>query len=615
MLSRYKIYLFQITALLLIGYGSVSRAATFIVNSAVDLPGAPGPNTQTLRWAITQANAAPGADVIQFGITTSPDDIIALMDTLPTITGTVVIDATTQFAQTDVCKRVLLDGTDMATDGYGFRVRAVNCEFYGFRFEHFKLGGILIENGSERYKIGGPNLKGNVFANNQGNHISISDSPHGFILGNRIGVSCSLTVSQTCPGGKNGIYVKNSANTQIGGWASSDSVNFIGAACENGILIENSHYATIRGNLIGITPDNQNIQNQGAGIRLRGDCNNAFIGGDDPANANTLGFNGAGGVDIADNGVDFAYVVHNKFNCNEGGGIVINGPDGIGNDNAKKPVIDRVYTCNGSGVAEGKVEGAGTVRIDLFESAQGCVACQGLRYIGSTNAQNGTWMLTFDPQFSTSVTAMAILPNKNVSAFADCKSVTVIDPGPKASIKVVGPNGNELYNRQELVFTNESTPNGTCQWIIYGPDGSTTPFDTLVVDDNCGSKYTFDKPGLYSVELTVTHPQGCIDRQTKMLNILMSDLQVLNNVITKNEDGINEVLKVTGLFKTYKLLVYDRSGAEVFASDAVTNYWNGTCGGSTVCPSGTYFYIIDVVNLEGIRFRKAGQVTVIKDSN
>lgn len=615
MLSRYKIYLFQITALLLIGYGSVARAATFIVNSAADLPGAPGPNTQTLRWAITEANLTAGPDVIQFAITSQPDDIIALTDTLPTITGTVVIDATTQFAQLEVCKRILLDGTDMATDGYGFRVRAVNCEFYGFRFENFKLGGILIENGSQGYKIGGPGLKGNVFANNKGNHISITDSPNGFILGNRVGVSCSLTVSQACPGGKNGIYVKNSANSHIGGLASSDSVNYIGAACENGILIENSHYATICGNLIGITPDNQNIQNQGAGIRLRGDCNNALIGGDDAGNANTLGFNGAGGVDIADNGVDFAYVVQNKFNCNEGGGIVINGPDGIGNDNAKKPVIDRVFTCNGSGIAEGKVEGAGTVRIDLYEATQGCAVCQGLRYIGSTNATNGTWMLTFDPQFSTSVTAMAVFPNKNVSAFGDCKFVTVIDPGPKAAIKVVGPNGNEFYNRQELVFSNEATPNGTCQWIIYGPDGSTAPFDTLTVDNNCGSKYTFDKPGLYSVELTVTHPQGCIERQTKLLNIQMSDLQVLNNVITPNGDGFNDVFKVTGLFKSYKLLVYDRSGAEVFSSDAVTTYWNGNCGSSTVCPSGTYFYMIDVINLEGIRFRKAGQVTVIQVSN
>lgn len=592
-------------------YSTFANAATYTVNTPLDIPGSPGPNTQSLRWAITQANINPGTDVIQFNIASTPIDIL-LLEALPTITDGLVIDGTSQYAPPlQVCERILLDGSAMSTPGYGLQIRSANCEIYGLHFTNFELGGILVENGASNFKIGGPLLKGNIFTQNKGNHISVTDSPNGFILGNYIGVDCNQTAAQACPGGNNGIYIKNSANVKIGGLNNSDSINIIGAACANGILVENSNFCQIVGNYIGIGVNGNDIGNEGAGIKLSGNSKSCTIGGAVANAGNTIGKNNGAGIDIADNGVDFAYMSLNQFKCNENGGIIINGRGGIGNDNISTPVITRTYICNGIGVAEGTFNGPASTQIQLYLSSENCNECQGEKYVATATVQSGSWFTTFDASFTGKLTALALAPNKSTSTFADCKDIIIIEPGPKAIIKVNGPTAPELYNKQLLTFTNDATPNGICSWVIYQADGQTV-LDTLKVDANCSASYLFNKPGNYVVELKVTHPLGCVEVKTLPLNILMSELQVLNNVITPNGDGFNDVLKVTGLFKSYKLLVFDRMGNQIFNTDAVSNYWNGKCNTNNDCPPGSYFYTIDVVSLDDFKFRKTGQVTVIR---
>src|SRR5687767_1216493 len=67
-----------------------SRAATFVVTSAGD----DGPGT--LRRALQDANATPGADVVQFSIPGSGPHTVTPASGLPPITDTVTIDGGAQ---------------------------------------------------------------------------------------------------------------------------------------------------------------------------------------------------------------------------------------------------------------------------------------------------------------------------------------------------------------------------------------------------------------------------------------------------------------------------------------------------------------------------------------
>lgn len=65
----------------------------------------------------------------------------------------------------------------------------------------------------------------------------------------------------------------------------------------------------------------------------------------------------------------------------------------------------------------------------------------------------------------------------------------------------------------------------------------------------------------------------------------------ISNIITPNEDGVNDVIDLTSLgsFKNFQGSIYDRYGAEMFRFTKETPIWNGTVGGKKL-PTGTYWY-------------------------
>lgn len=65
----------------------------------------------------------------------------------------------------------------------------------------------------------------------------------------------------------------------------------------------------------------------------------------------------------------------------------------------------------------------------------------------------------------------------------------------------------------------------------------------------------------------------------------------INNIITPNQDGINDVLDLSSLgdFDNFTGSVYDRYGVEIFRFTKQNPVWNGTVGGKRL-PTATYWY-------------------------
>lgn len=161
----------------LVGAGQ-ANAGTFVVTSLADS----GPGS--LRQAILDSNASPGADVIQFNIPSSTPTI-DLLSQLPTVTDSVTIDGTTEPA----VGRITLDGSLAPAGTAGLVISANNSTVKGLVSGGFNDG---IEVGGSNVQIDGAIIGGNRADGVNiltGNLVSITNSfigaaPDGSAMGN-----------------------------------------------------------------------------------------------------------------------------------------------------------------------------------------------------------------------------------------------------------------------------------------------------------------------------------------------------------------------------------------------------------------------------------------------
>ena len=315
-------------------------AATFTVTNTNDS----GPGS--LRQAITDANATPGADSIVFAI---PSDdpgchVFGLCEihpttNLPTITEQVTIDG---YTQTDASPNTADQGTnavlmiqivgDLDNDAVsnGLNVQASNCEIRGLVIDDFDhgvyvvnasgvtIGGCFI--GTEYDGLTSPS--GNdtgvlgVFATNiviggtdpadrnliSGNFFSgvdLQDSYGAQIQGNLIGTNAPGTLGLGNGGGVSVSSFTSTASVTIGG-SGQGAGNVISGNVDNGILLNltSGSAVLVQGNRIGIDFGGTAILGNGlAGVRVAVD--GALIGGTGPGEGNVIANSGTAGVDVS----------------------------------------------------------------------------------------------------------------------------------------------------------------------------------------------------------------------------------------------------------------------------------------------------------------------------
>ena len=103
------------------------------------------------------------------------------------------------------------------------------------------------------------------------------------------------------------------------------------------------------------------------------------------------------------------------------------------------------------------------------------------------------------------------------------------------------------------------------------------------------TSHVYSNSGSYNVSLIVTGNTGCKDT----INGIYVVDALLNapNIITPNNDGINEALAFNGLeyFPNNRLYIYNRWGQLLYEATGYLNNWTGDGH-----PDGTYFYILEV---------------------
>jgi CSLREA domain-containing protein len=348
----------------------VHASTTFTVNLSDDRADAsPGNGTCsvvnfgafcTLRSAIQEANATPGADTINFDIPAPDVATISPETALPPITQSVTIDGYTQPGASPNIKtvgdnavlKVQLDGSKVpseigleidTSDSSVIKGLAINRfatgisiggDSIGNRIEGNFVGtdptgtlnrgnsgsGVVLGNGSSETVVGGDALAARNVLSGNANGVLVFGSNFNRIQGNYMGTDKSGTKGL---GNRfDRALIQFSSDTTIGGTTTA-SRNVISANGEDGLLLDFSNDSRLLGNRIGTTANGTGaLGNDGDGVFVFG--SNNFVG--DPSvltskGANTIAFNAEDGIGVAGGTSTGNAIADNSIFSNGGLGI------------------------------------------------------------------------------------------------------------------------------------------------------------------------------------------------------------------------------------------------------------------------------------------------------
>jgi gliding motility-associated-like protein len=115
-------------------------------------------------------------------------------------------------------------------------------------------------------------------------------------------------------------------------------------------------------------------------------------------------------------------------------------------------------------------------------------------------------------------------------------------------------------------------------------------------------------PGSYPVELVVINSTGCVDTVSAFVFIESDGTVTLPNIFTPNGDGDNDRFVPFEEFPgKWTLTIFNRWGVEVFATENLSQGWNGDDS-----PSATYYWVLQPRDGQEGESR-AGYVTLVRE--
>ena len=348
--------------------------------------------TGSLRQALLNANASPGADLITFAIPGSGVHTITPATPLPTITESVTIDGKTQPGWTGQ-PLIELNGTNAGPTANGLVITGNSTTVHALAINRFGSGGaptaaggagiVLQGAGSHRIQmnrigtdptgaLASPNRTDGIFVDNSPSNLIGGTSPFGNLLsgntrsglrlsgsgtagtnvaGNVIGINGAGT--SALPNGDGVTIVSSPSNTISGG--NGLDPNVISGNAGSGITVQGATalFNVISRNFIGTDlAGTANLGNGANGVLVTQGASDGFIGSTNGLNGNTIRFNVLAGVRI-DDGVRNA-ILGNVIADNGRLGIdlgpvgaTLNDPgdaDGGANNQQNFPVFTRAIT-------------------------------------------------------------------------------------------------------------------------------------------------------------------------------------------------------------------------------------------------------------------------------
>ena len=106
----------------------------------------------------------------------------------------------------------------------------------------------------------------------------------------------------------------------------------------------------------------------------------------------------------------------------------------------------------------------------------------------------------------------------------------------------------------------------------------------------------------------------CVSSSTIITIKVFDDTRLtVPNAFSPNNDGVNDVFKlnVSGYFRLNHLKIFNRYGQIVYESSDSNHGWDGKKNGRPL-PLGTYYWVLEGIDVNGKTLRRTGSVTIIR---
>jgi gliding motility-associated-like protein len=223
----------------------------------------------------------------------------------------------------------------------------------------------------------------------------------------------------------------------------------------------------------------------------------------------------------------------------------------------------------------------------------------------TSSAQNPTYTYTtgLDNAFLFYDVTLTVTSEYGCQATATVNDYITISPYPTAEFTINIQDPMPLVGHL-IQFVDLSISNiNSWQW-DFG-DGSTSNVQY--------PNHTYDHPDTFTVTLIVTNISGCSDTVQHTYIVLEEYGCHIPNSFTPDENGLNELFLVYGTGITeFKMIIFDRWGKELFATDDIAKGWNGRQTNGDFYKMGVYAYRIEIVDQLGKAHTYIGHVNLLR---
>ncbi len=177
-------------------------------------------------------------------------------------------------------------------------------------------------------------------------------------------------------------------------------------------------------------------------------------------------------------------------------------------------------------------------------------------------------------------------------------TVTLIAPPNTACADTFKAKVKPVLPPKAAFISNKDTCNTLMQFFnnSYRAYTSFWEFGDGNTDTARNPQHAFPGNGTYNVTLIINKSSTCIDsakEQVTYYNFPYDNL-VIPNVITANNDGVNDIFTISGFdgkCAEYELKIFNRWGQLLYDYVGSDVQWNGNASDGTPLPPGTYYYL------------------------
>ncbi len=158
-----------------------------------------------------------------------------------------------------------------------------------------------------------------------------------------------------------------------------------------------------------------------------------------------------------------------------------------------------------------------------------------------------------------------------------------------------------------VYFTNYSELADTIYW-NFG-DGNAS------ILENPNHTFPVYPTGKYNVQQIAATNNHCKDTAFMVITVKDEFTFYAPTAFSPDFDGINDVFRIYGNGidkRNFSMVIFNRWGEIIFESDDMFYGWNGSISGGEICKPGTYTWLVNYRNTQGIEYSKSGSVTLIK---